>query len=162
MRVRFLYLLVLFSLVLKAQENVVTPHVDPSLSFTENKGQWDPKINYRARFDGGTLYMQKDGITYAFYDKKKYINFHTGVLGREKDPKLKAHALKVDFVNCNKNFINESTDEGSFYENFYLGSDRSKWKGNVKNYHKVWYRNIYNSINYEAITTTRGLKYNFY
>lgn len=165
MKIKFgtILFILFFTLVGFSQENVVVPKVDPTLYFTQNKGQWDSKINYRARFDGGSLYMENNGITYDFFDKKKYINFHMGGLGAEKDPKLKAHAIKVEFVGCNQNtFVNEPQDEGEFYENFYLGNDRSKWKGGVKNYHKVWYHNIYNKIDYEAITTTRGIKYNFY
>ncbi|MBP7809604.1 MAG: gliding motility-associated C-terminal domain-containing protein [Bacteroidia bacterium] len=162
MRKALLYIFIVLSVVSYAQDNVVTPKVDPTLFFTQNKGQWDSKINYRARFDGGTLYMENDGITYAFFDKKKYINFHMGGLAKDKNPKLKAHAIKVEFLGCNQNLKIQSEDEGDFYENYYLGSDRTKWKGGVKNFHKVWYRNLYNGIDYEAITTIRGLKYNFY
>lgn len=162
MRSAFLYIFILISIASLAQENVVTPKVDPTLFFTQNKGQWDSKINYRARFDGGTLYMENDGITYAFFDKKKYINFHMGGLAKEKNPKLKAHAIKVQFLGCNANVRMRPEDEGDFYENYFLGNDRTKWKGGVKNYHTVWYHNLYNGIDYEALTTINGLKYNFY
>lgn len=164
MKTRFWVLLFLLrSFAISAQDNIIIPKVDPSLCFTQNKGQWDSKINYRARFDGGVLYMENNGIMYDFYDKKKYLSFHLGGKGAlDSDHKIKAHALKVEFSGCNTAFVNHPTDEGSYYENFYVGNDRTKWRGNVKNYHKVWYKNIYDGIDYEAITTTRGIKYNFY
>lgn len=145
-----------------AQDNIVIPKVDPSLCFTENKGQWDNKILYRSKFSGGTLYMERGGMTYDFYDKKTRHSYHLGGLGSTSDPKLKAHSIKVEFEGSNPSFVKEHEDQGDFYENFYIGNDRTKWRSFVHNYHKIWYRNIYNNIDYEAITSIRGIKYNFY
>ncbi|MGZ3885148.1 MAG: DUF7948 domain-containing protein, partial [Bacteroidia bacterium] len=141
---------------------MITPHVSPTLRFTENLGQWAPSVKYRVQLDGGLLFMEDNGLTYNFYDKKKYRSFHMGGMAREKTPTLDAHAFKVEFVNCNRGFKTEAGQQGSDYENFFIGSDRTKWKSNVRNYHTIWYRNIYNGIDYEAITSARGLKYNFH
>lgn len=162
MRKALLYFFSLFSLVTSAQERVVTPHVSPALRFTENLGQWESYINYRVQLDGGLLFMERDGLTYNFYDKKKYRSFHMGGLARTDDKTLKAHAIRVDFVGCNRFAAKESYEQGADHENFYLGDDKKKWRGNVKNYHRVVYRQLYKNIDYEAITTTQGLKYNFY
>lgn len=159
---RLSVLCILFCSHLLAQDNIVIPKTDPSLCFTENKGQWDSKILYRSKFSGGTLYMESTGLTYAFFDKKQRASIHMGGLGSTKDAKLKAHCIKLEFLGCNTNFINQHEDEGVFYENFYQGIDRSKWRSHVNNYHKVWYKNIYDNIDYEAITSIKGIKYNFY
>lgn len=148
--------------LLSGQNNIVTPKADPSLRFTENKGQWDAFIRYRVQLDGGMLYLENDKLTYDFYDKKKYRQMHVRGISKENDGLIKAHAYKVEFAGCNKNSTYQSYEEGTDYENFYLGADKSKWKSNVKNYHRIVYRNIYNGIDYEAITTTQGLKYNFF
>ncbi len=140
----------------------VVPHVSPALRFTENLGQWDSKIRYRARLDGGALYLENDGLTFDFYDKKKLRKMHAGGITKAEDMFLKAHAFKVEFVDCNKNSVKEASDKGEDYENFYIGNDHSKWKTNVRNYHKVWYRNLYEGIDYEVITAISGIKYNFY
>jgi gliding motility-associated-like protein len=162
MRKALLYFFALFSLVASAQERVVTPHVSPALRFTENLGQWDNFIRYRVQLDGGLLFMEKDGLTFNLYDKKMYRTFHMGGLAKSADKSLKAHAIKVEFIGCNKFAVNDSYEEGADHENFFLGNDKKKWKGNVKNYHRVVYRQLYKNIDYEAITTTQGLKYNFY
>lgn len=145
-----------------SQENIVIPRKDPALCFTQNKGQWDSKILYRSKFYGGTLYLERGGLTYAFFDKKTQMSYHFGGMSASKDPRIKAHCIKLDFVGCNPDFQNQHEEEGVYYENFYQGNDPTKWKSYVKNYHKVWYRNLYNGIDYEAITSTKGLKYNFY
>jgi gliding motility-associated-like protein len=142
----------------------VTPHVSPALKFTENAGQWKGNILFRAQLDGGALYIEKDGLTFSFYDKKKYRALHHAKVlnGNYKDLKIKAHAYKVYFENCNPDALTEKLQAGSDYENYFIGKDQKTWRGNVKNYHQVWLRNLYNGIDYEAITSATGIKYNFH
>jgi gliding motility-associated-like protein len=145
-------------------KRVVIPHVSPALHFTENKGQWDAKILFRAQLDGGALFMERNCLTFNFYDKKKYRGIHHGGIakGIYKDMNLNCHAYKIHFENCNLSPGIEKSESGSDYENFFLGNDKSKWKGGVKNYHRVWYKNLYDGIDYEVITAVSGIKYNFH
>jgi gliding motility-associated-like protein len=145
-------------------KHIVTPHASPTLRFTENKGQWDNKILFRAQLDGGALFLEKNCLTFNFYDKVKYRSLHHGGFekGLYKNYDIKCHAYKVHFENCNPNVITEKAQVGSDYENFYLGKDSKKWQGNVRNYHQIFLRNLYNGIDYEAITTNQGIKYNFH
>jgi len=144
--------------------HIVTPHVSPSLRFTENLGQWDNKILFRAQLDGGGLYVEKNCLTFNFYDKKKYRGLHHGGMlkTKYKDLTINAHAYKIYFEGCNPAPQVEKLQKGSDYENFYIGNDKKKWKSNVGNYHQVWLKNIYNGVDYEAITSAIGLKYNFH
>ncbi len=144
--------------------HVVSPHPSPTLRFTENKGQWNDNILFRAQLDGGALFLEKNCLTFDFYDKVKYRSLHHGGIanGKYKDLSINAHAYKIYFENCNPNSKLEKLQQGSDYENYFIGNDRSKWQGNVKNYHQLWLRNIYNGIDYEALTTNNGIKYNFY
>src|SRR3989304_2931133 len=36
------------------------------LAFTENRGQWDERVRFRASAGGTTLWFCRDGITYQF------------------------------------------------------------------------------------------------
>lgn len=143
---------------------IVTPHVDPALRFTENLGQWDDKILFRAQLDGGALYVEKNCLTFNFYDKKKLRSIHHGGFEKKlyKDYNILFHAYKVHFDGCNAAIRSEKYQKGHDYENFYLGNDKSKWKGNVQNYHQIWLKNLYDGIDYEAITSASGMKYNFH
>ncbi len=143
---------------------VITPHVSPTLRFTENKGQWDDNILFRAQLDGGALFLEKNCLTFNFYDKKKYRALHHGgiIKGQYKDLDLAGHAYRVSFKGCNPLTAAEKYQQGSDYENFFVGSDQTKWKGEVRNYQQIILPNLYNNIDYEAITSARGLKYNFY
>lgn len=144
--------------------HVVTPHVNPSLKFTENLGQWDNRILFRAQLDGGALFVEKNCLTFNFYDKKKLRDIHLGGFEKKlyKDYNILFHAYKVYFDGCNSDLKTEKAQKGLDYENFFIGKDPSKWKGNVSNYHQIWLRNLYNGIDYEAITSTMGMKYNFH
>jgi gliding motility-associated-like protein len=163
MRKAFLYISILISIASFAQENVVTPHVSPALRFTENIGQWDDNILFKASLDGGALFVERNTLTFNFYDKKKYRSFHHGKQPVDgKDLFYKGHVYKMNFVGANLQPKVEKMQEGSDYENFYLDSDPKRWKSGVRNYHQIWLRNLYNQIDYEAITAINGIKYNFH
>ncbi|MCE3228564.1 MAG: domain containing protein [Bacteroidetes bacterium] len=143
---------------------VVIPKISPGLKFTENVGQWDNTILFRAQLDGGLLFLEKNCVTFNFYDKKKYRAIHLGGFEKKifKDYNIGCHAYKVHFEGCNTNAEVAKAHKGSFYENFYSGKDPKKWKSNVQNYHQVWLKNLYSDIDYEIISSATGLKYNFH
>ncbi len=148
------------------KRQVITPSVSPVLKFTENKGQWIDNILFRAQLDGGLLFVEPNCLTFNLYDKKKLRAIHKG--GFEKklydinDYNIKCHAYKVHFVGSNTNPKIEKAQPGIGYENFFIGNDKTKWKGNVQNYQQIWLRNLYNGIDYEVISSAVGMKYNFH
>lgn len=148
----------------EAVQRIVTPHVSPTLKFTENAGQWENNILFRAQLDGGALFLERDGLTFDFYDKVKYRRLHHGALakGEYADLAINCHSYKINFEGGNTNPEIIKSQSGTDYENFFLGSDTKKWKSGVKNYHQIWLKEVYNGIDYEVITTTQGIKYNFH
>src|SRR5438128_12615886 len=77
-----------------ASRQGIIPHVSPSLRFTENKGQWESNILFRAQLDGGALFLENNSLTFSFYDKKKYRALHHGGIlkSQYKDLLIKGHA----------------------------------------------------------------------
>lgn len=166
-----LYLILFFFFcyhVLSAQslsnDKITIPQANPSLKLTENKGQWNESVLFRARLDGGLFFLEKNCLTFHFYDKKKYRALHHSAMskGLYKDLSLKYHAYKIHFENCNSNGSVAKAQQGSDYENYYIGNDTKKWQANVRNYHQVFIKELYNGIDYELITAAGGLKYNFH
>lgn len=145
-------------------QQVITPHDHPGVTFTENVGQWENKILFRAGLDGGAFFLENDKLTFHFYDKNKAKQFHFNkiVPGSFIDDRIKEHAYQVLFEGCNANSPIDKMQKGSYYENYFNGNDPSKWKGEVSNYHQIWYRNLYNNIDYEIITSANNIKYNFH
>ncbi|GIV29408.1 MAG: hypothetical protein KatS3mg028_0474 [Bacteroidia bacterium] len=74
----------------------------PHIKFTENKGQWNEHVLFRASLDGGDLFIEKNKLTFNFYDKKKFRSFHEGGAKRAEDLKFKGHAFEIEFVNAQK------------------------------------------------------------
>lgn len=145
-------------------DRVVVPHVSPALRFTENLGQWEDKILFKTTLSGGALFVERNALTFTFFDHKKFsLIHHAGVnKGLVKDLDIKQHNYQVVFEGANAEPSVEKKQQGSDYENFYLGTDSKKWKSEVRNYHQVFLRNLYNGIDYELITAIKGLKYNFH
>jgi hypothetical protein len=163
--IRNLFLLLtwfLLSTISYSQPAAVTPKINSGIYFTENMGQWDPAIKFRSQLDGGLLFFEDNSLTFNFYDKKKYHSLHNGGAAHAGDLKVKAQSFKVEFLNSNKNSVHTTNNENPSYENFFIGNDRSKWKGNVKNYDQLWYHNLYNGITYEATAVNSNIKYNFH
>jgi hypothetical protein len=133
------------------------------LKFTENAGQWESQVLFRAQLDGGALFMEPDGLTFDFYDKKKYRALHHGGLNHQQYGQLiAAHAYKIRFKQCNPDPLIEKENAGADYENFFLGNDPEKWTSHVANFKKIWYRNLYPGVDYEIEAQSAGFKYNFH
>ncbi len=157
------FLGIVFNSNAQKRNEPVIPSIHPSLRFTENLGQWQSNILFRTQLDGGALFLENDALTFNFYNKKKFRkNYHTPYKGDNLENVIECHAYKIKFNNCNPNPQIVKENMGSDYENFFLGNDQTKWKSNVKNYHRVWYKDLYDNIDYEIITAINGLKYNFH
>ncbi|HQQ95414.1 MAG TPA: PKD domain-containing protein [Bacteroidia bacterium] len=137
---------------------------ETGVHFTQNLGQWDPVILFRAGLDGGAVYLERTGATFSFYDKKTFRAWHTGALSQAGPSagNLAMHAYKLKFEDCNPTPAISSSGKGLDVENFYLGKDPSHWKSLVPNFKRVRYSELYKGVDYEALATSRGMKYNFY
>jgi gliding motility-associated-like protein len=164
-KVRFIFLLFLCSLYSRSQNDAraVVPHVNPAIRFSENKGQWDARVLFRAQVDGGLVFVEKNCMTYNFYDRIKFRALHQGALarGEYKDFSIRGHAYRVSFLNSIEPLV-QKEQQCAGYENYYKGSDREKWKSNVMSYDRIWLKNLYHKIDYELVTSANGFKYNFY
>jgi len=143
---------------------VRTPRVSENSSlikFTENKNQWGNNIQYRAQLDGGALWVEKDALTYSFYDKETVRGLHANY-GAKPTKHIRTTGFKVHFTNANPNAFIESTKATPDYNNYFIGKDPSKWAGNVKNYQRILYNDLWQGINLEALGQDNSVKYNFY
>jgi gliding motility-associated-like protein len=143
---------------------VVANHAAPGVRFTENLGQWNKQLLYRAQLPGGQLYVEPGCLTFNFYNRQKLHSLHTGgyANGLYSDMFVNGHAYKVHFENANPSPQNVPSQVNTDYENFFIGNDPSKWKGGVHNYNKVLLQNIYDGIDYELLASGVRVKYNFH
>lgn len=135
------------------------------IRFTENKNQWDKHILYRAQLDGGALFLEKNCLTYSFYDKATLRAAHYGhvknTLTNTVGLSIKAHAFKVYFVNSLADVSTQPKQICKDYNNYFIGKDETKWAGHVGNYKEIIYDNLYKGIKIQLLGKTNSLKYNF-
>src|ERR1035437_1133837 len=159
-------LLVLLCVFINKGFAIGIKHPEPQsvIKFTENKSQWDKKVLYRAQLDGGVLFLEKNCFTYNFYDKETLRKNHVKKEHTSTSKKLeqiRSHAFRMTFVNALKDPEISSKQVTADYCNFFIGNDKNKWAGNVKNYKEVNYQNIYKGIDLQVLGMQNSLKYNF-
>src|SRR5260221_4086560 len=86
-----------------------------SLSFTENKGQWESTILFRTDFRGGRLFLEKNNFTYVFYHPEdfEYLHPHNGKVTSQ----MRLHAVKVEMENSMNSVSVAGRDEESDHKN---------------------------------------------
>jgi gliding motility-associated-like protein len=134
-----------------------------SVFFTENNGQWDEKIQYLLRLNSGNFYIEKNGFSVLLWEQESSEEEHENHAPHTHkaiNPNCKAHFIKASFVGCNPDVILHKENICTFYSNFFIGNDPAKWRGNVKSYQKIIYKNLYAGIDLQYYgNKDRQIKY---
>ncbi|MBC7889129.1 MAG: PKD domain-containing protein [Ferruginibacter sp.] len=146
------------------------------LQFIENKGQWDDKVNFKADIPTGAFFIEQKGFTVLQHntedlDKLAALshnhspsasslnNIAKTTLPSNKNVTLRSHAYKVSFLNATKGVTISPDKALPTYNNYFLGNDKSKWKGDCKIYQAITYKNMYPNIDVRYYTDAGTLKY---
>ena len=143
--------------------SVARAHRPPFL-FSPNKGQWHPDVLYRTHIPGGQMYLERDGITFRYYDqqKLKYIHDHKG------DPIVTGDENTVNGVTVRTKLLGANTDPAvqektftEFYENWFIGRDISRHAAKVFPAEELIYRDVYPGIDWAWYEKGGFLKFDF-
>ncbi|OYU96147.1 MAG: hypothetical protein CFE21_06970 [Bacteroidetes bacterium B1(2017)] len=130
--------------------------IKSAIQFTENKGQWQENVLFKADIPIGNIFIEKNCLTYLFIDKEATHEYQHG-----KDIKsVHFHSVKVYFQNSNPNPGIEKTNKSDEYYNYFV-SDQSKWASFVYAYKRIVLKNIYPKTDLEIISKPDGIKINF-
>ncbi len=127
-----------------------------AFEFVPNKGQFHKNALYKADIPSGAVYLEKDGLTFSFYDAAYFHNLHHG----EKADTLNFHAYKLKFKGARKAQISLKKQNPGVL-NYYLGEDESKWVSGLTAGGEVYYSNIYKNIDFRIYSKNDELKYDF-
>lgn len=146
-----------------AKANHVKPPKNKNYLFIQNKGQWHPNVHFKADVPGGSLFFEKNALTYSLYDQFKVRQIHDdAIAGRKTDNfDIKGTILRIEFMQSNPEVNIQSTEKSDYYENYYLGNDPTKWASKAYAYHNLQYQNIYPGIQLNYYTQNGFLKYDF-
>ncbi len=129
-----------------------------NLKFTQNKGQWDERIQYRAHIGGVYAFLEQTRITYLLYDRAKVDQLH---LSRQTPETLDMHAVWMDLQGAR--FDNELFAALPFddYENYFVGNNPARWASEVRHFKEVTYRDAYDGIHLKVYSLPHHMKYDF-
>tara|TARA_Y100000589_G_scaffold332313_1_gene391629 strand:+ start:1486 stop:5259 length:3774 start_codon:yes stop_codon:yes gene_type:complete len=148
------YILIFFSSSLFSQQ--------AGYKFLENKNQWPENVNYKAELKNGELYLEKNGFLFNFYDEKlmnNLISNHYDKSKLPKNPEIKQHSYRVNFLNMNSNCKFIHSQPTKEYYNYFIGNNASKWANNVRGYHEIIYNDLYEGIDLKLYSKYFNLKY---
>lgn len=163
------YILALFTVIIAA---LITQTSNAQyLQFVENKGQWDKSIKFKTDFKGGALYLKPSGYRVKLHDKDAmklfadYFGGHLDSVERKKIVKglrklvMRSHAYEISFLNADSNAIAIPDKPLSLVNNYFIGSDSSKWKTGCRVYNGVTYKNVYKNVDVRYYSDNGNLKY---
>ncbi len=125
------------------------------LRFTDNKGQWERFIHYRADLASGNIYFERDAITFNMWDGHA---LHEARYGHQAGS-IPTHAHTISFVNSATTTNVTATGRSSDYRNFFLGNDKSRWQSGVYSYSELTYSNVWKGIHINWYGRREALKY---
>ncbi len=143
-----LVFLLLSSCAIMAQESAVT--------MRPNRGQWDSRIDYSIGLQGGNMYLEQTGFTYFFYQ----FSGHDHDAAHQEE-EMKGYCVKSVFLNAQKSAYVSESKQQSYYRNYFLGSNKNKWKSKIYDVQEVEYKAKYPNIDLLITTTGDQAKYSW-
>jgi gliding motility-associated-like protein len=130
------------------------------VEFIRNDGQWAGPFNYKASAGNGTIYLSPDAFTYVMASTKNRDWMDAAHHGWVKDSvQLKFHAYRMSFVGGSKTAMITGSKEQSWYYNYFLGKDQSRWKGGIHPYLALDYNSVYPGIDLHVASEEGMIKY---
>lgn len=152
----FIFIITLFSVYHAASQG--------SIEFVENKGQWDSRVLYKAAVSNGDIFIRQGGITVVQYNPADMANvmqlLHERAPGIPGDKFLvRTHAFHVDFEGASPATKAVPEKKIAAYNNYFSGSDPSKWAGGCEVFQVVTLKDVYPNVDVRYYTDNGFLKY---
>ena len=116
------------------------------LSFEENRGQTDSRVNYLARGKGYTLFLTPTREVLALRRVIPPAADAKSVPDQKAPRKYSQSVLEFDLAGANEQARVSAAERLPGVSNYYIGNDPTKWRSGIPNYGKVIYRNAYPGI----------------
>lgn len=152
MRVLLLAILILFSFNFFAQDTEVWMH--------PNRGQWHENIRYKLDLQIGEFLVEENGFKYIFHNVGELTHQHDDHKNEPVDH-FTQHVIKATFLGSNSDFLVQEGQQSTFYRNYILGNDPSKWRSDVHSVREVGYKAFYDGIDMEMAVVGTSFKYSF-
>ena len=139
-----------------------------NIEFIENKGQWDSRVQYKGNVSNGSFFIRSGGFTVVQHNPVDFAGVSRFLHGHNADGTpvkatdkfvLRSHAYHVDFLGASPDIKAVADKMVPTYNNYFIGSDPSKWAGNCRLYQAVTLKDVYPNIDVRYYTDNEFLKY---
>lgn len=130
------------------------------IAFTENLGQWDNQVRFRAATDGITLWFTPGKAYYQFVkafpaEGSPDLTISNGIDSAE------CMMISATFVGADENAEIVGDQQVDYKCNYFLGDKKFRWKTDVPNYEAIVYRGIYPAIDLRYYGNDTEMEYDF-
>ncbi|WP_460572447.1 DUF7948 domain-containing protein, partial [Flaviaesturariibacter terrae] len=132
------------------------------LAFTENKGQWDAAVRYRAEVPAGAFFLRKSGFTVLLQDTADLASALATVHGQQPGGKpalVRTHVYHADFIGANSAASISADKPLPGASNYITGNDPAHWVSNCRDYQGVTVTDLYPNIDLRYYSEGGRLKY---
>lgn len=152
-------LIFVFVNALQARNQRDTIGIGARIMFSENLGQWQREVLFRAQMHGITLFVEQDCFTFVVQHPDN-ANLHHPRRAGDAGSRYRHHAYRLRFDGSRATGV-EGTDRESGHENYFIGNDPTRWATGVGVYNSLLYHDLYDGIDLRLYAATQAMKYDF-
>lgn len=135
------------------------------ISFIENKGQWDPSIQFASPIPGGQMHIGAGTFTYYFLDQRQleelheqmHHEFREAYIPGDESTYVNGRKVSVSFVN-HLSTVATPALRNQLYYNYFVG-DASTWVSHAATYQEIDYEHLYEGVDLRLYGAGSQLKY---
>jgi len=138
------------------------------LAFTENKGQWDDRVFYRANVAGVTMWLTKGNVVCQFirripFDDESVDSSVNPMIyfSDHKSENVELNVIEASLIGADPNPLIAGYDMMEYKCNYFIGNDPNEWYTDVSNYNAIIYKDIYPGIDLKYYGNGTQIEYDF-
>jgi len=132
-----------------------------SIEYVRNDGQWDGAFAYKAATATGDVFLSEKSMTFLVGHAANHDLVEAVKHGDRKDQvKLLFHAYRIHFEGAATPKITGNKQQ-SWYYNYFLGNDSTRWKSNIHPALAVDYAGLYPGVDMHIASEKGNMKYEF-
>ncbi len=134
------------------------------LYFTENRGQVESSVVFYERGAGHATFFTRDGLVLALTRGMDGMKKHSSPAGAGRmeagtDKKAETEVVRLSFVGADKDTRIAAGSKMPGQVNYFVGSDRSKWRSGIPTYGEITFKDLYSNIDVTFYGSNRNLEH---
>lgn len=126
------------------------------VAFVPNEGQWPGDFAYKADLRGGALFFEKTGFTVLL--REPAAASESGAHNHPHSDRQVSYRMEFSGKPHPSPQFSANAEQ-AFYHNYFLGKDKSRWRGGVPVYGLLEQREVYPGIDFRYHSHEGHLKY---